>query len=494
MRKLQAITASNLFLTIAPIFLFFLCYLIFNWNSILTNCDEVGDLASNGLSITRAMNFEQIHGPYSRFNFFHPGPLLFYLYGVAEVIGSWIGISPYGSHNLGQLGLNLAFLLGSVLILSQNGSRVSAVLFFLAALWTINPLGENILQFTWGPAATIGPVIFFLVSGTSIYRGLGTQLPWHWAAASLAMQSHIGTAAILLPLELIILSGFIANRGIWRTNRNIFIFSLPFLLILNLPIVIDLFTSGSQSNLVRLFEFFTDHKRGHEVIESVSLISSFFLNPLGLNYAPLVPICFAVALLFTRRNHFLRVLLGLTLAGYVLSIFAGMRIVGRLHPHVIWYEAGIAATFWGALLVAIVSWLGNLFMAQNAGVNKIFMGGIALLLVIYSYTEFRFPISPLCTSEPAEIVKWIKPNQDSTIKIHIDRGGSWSLATGLALKLQRSGYNFCIDKQWRFLFGLNKVCHKSSQLRTVTFVSSKAEVVENKLTLSDGHLIDGAYR
>lgn len=475
MNKLKSISESNLFLTLAPIFLFFFCYLILNWSSIFTSCDEVGDLASNSLAVTRALNFEQLHGPYSRFNFFHPGPLLFYLYGVAEFFGSWFGISPYGSHNLGQIILNLLFISGSVYILSKNGSKIAAVLFFLAVLWALRPLGENILQFTWGPAATICPVIFFLVSGCSIYRGSGNPLPWHWAAASLAVQSHVGAAAVILPLELIILGGFIANRGFWKTNKNIFIFSILLLLILNLPILLDLFENGNRSNLFQLFKFFSNQHRGHDVIESVSLISPFFLNPLGLTNAALVPIFFALALLTTRRNHFLRVLFGLILAGYILSIFAGMRIVGRLHPHVIWYEAGIAATFWGALVVALASWLSNLFMTQHSGVNKIFASCVGLFLIVYCYFNFRFPISPLCTNEPTQLVSWINPKNDSVIKIHIERGGSWSLATGLALKLQRNGHSFCIDKSWQFIFGFNQVCtgNSSKHIRNLHFLSPK---------------------
>ena len=70
---------------------------------------ERGDQAANALQIERARSFDELLGPYSRFEFHHLGPITFYYLAASEILFFWVP-TYLGKHLLAQFVVNLLWL------------------------------------------------------------------------------------------------------------------------------------------------------------------------------------------------------------------------------------------------------------------------------------------------------------------------------------------------------------------------------------------------
>lgn len=105
---------------------------------------ETGDEAAYALQVERAKRFGELVGPYSRFDFNHPGPVASYYYAATEPMLAALP-SPMGRHHVAQLLLNMAFLvmaLHAVYVLSPRKTDtllVAAALLFVLARSHLDP-------------------------------------------------------------------------------------------------------------------------------------------------------------------------------------------------------------------------------------------------------------------------------------------------------------------------------------------------------------------
>ena len=78
---------------------------------------QEGDIAANALLILRAKKLELLHGNYSRFGFYHPGPFFYYVYALGEIIlFDYLHLvpEPLNAHIISAFFLQLLFLYFSV--------------------------------------------------------------------------------------------------------------------------------------------------------------------------------------------------------------------------------------------------------------------------------------------------------------------------------------------------------------------------------------------
>src|SRR4030095_479076 len=74
---------------------------------------EESDSAANSLLVLKAKRLELLHGHYSRFQFYHPGPGILYILAGAELlVHDVLGMVPaeHNAHMLAHLLLNAALL------------------------------------------------------------------------------------------------------------------------------------------------------------------------------------------------------------------------------------------------------------------------------------------------------------------------------------------------------------------------------------------------
>ncbi|MGH9123068.1 MAG: hypothetical protein ACRDYC_14185, partial [Acidimicrobiales bacterium] len=158
-----------------------------------------GDQALIELDARRAWHFYQLLGPYSRYGFHHPGPILYYL--LAPFVRLLEPSGP-GSY-LGATVINGAALVAIVILIWR---RVGGH----AALWTAAALdlyvfcvGTATFREPWNPYLVVAPIALFLVLW--VLTITGTKGAWMWAAVvgSYAAQTHISTLIFCLAMLVI---------------------------------------------------------------------------------------------------------------------------------------------------------------------------------------------------------------------------------------------------------------------------------------------------
>ena len=107
---------------------------------------EWWDSAANSLSILRAKHFAQLYGPYSRFEFYHPNPAIFYF----QALGEWLCYdlahavpTPFQGQVLITLCLMVGFYVGALSIFAHWLPASRRWVFLCAALFL------GLLHFSW---------------------------------------------------------------------------------------------------------------------------------------------------------------------------------------------------------------------------------------------------------------------------------------------------------------------------------------------------------
>jgi len=482
----QKFVNKEFWLVALPTIILFLTYLSINFDSILLYCTETGDLAANALQVERARSFHEFLGPYSRFGFYHPGPLLFYIYAIGSWLGGLVSLSGYSAHNLTQLLLNCIFLCASsFVIFKESKSLLLLPLLLFSFLFALHHIGPNVLQFTWGPAAVICPILYILVSATAIYLGMRTSLFLHLFALSLALQTHIGTASVLIPIEAIVMLGLIRSiqKKKLQLSKAQLLYLFLFLLILNIFPVIEALANGAESNFAHIYKFFSSRQPKHDFLSAVNFTSQFFLIPFSSKISLqswLVPLFFLITFVLHKRAPFYKTLTGITLAAYLLSIFGASRIIGRYHDYVLWMQISVVTLLYFSLLVGVSGFLRDYNSIKARFVTPFFVAlSIGLAAVIIGY--FSFPASPLCNSDASKIFHWVHQQTNSKIAIKIEHKARWDLATGLALYMARKDFEFCVNKEWGVLFGTSNICPRKigSCYQPIIFKSPKSHEVNS---------------
>lgn len=156
-------------------------------------------------------------GPYSRFGWNHPGPLLYLLIApFYRLLGA-----DAGAMFAGAALVNVASIVGIVLVSRRMGGRRLMVVMGLGL--TLLTLGAgSTLADPWNPYLALLPFALFLLAAASIAQGDLVLIPLAIAAGSFTVQAHIGYAApvALLTLWAVVVAG-IAVRFRWRGGDRV---------------------------------------------------------------------------------------------------------------------------------------------------------------------------------------------------------------------------------------------------------------------------------
>jgi hypothetical protein len=193
-------------------------------------------------------------GPYSRYGWNHPGPLLF-----------WVLSIPY--RLFGQFSSSL--LLAASLV---NAASIAALGWFVwrrgrlplvaAAATAIAllcmHLGPSFLRDPWNPSITVLPFALLVVLTWSAWEGDRVALPASVIVGSFLVQSHVGFGALVLVLWVMAVGAFVRR---WGVSRRWLGWSGVLLAACWLPVVMDqLAGSGNLRDLLGYFSGGTPEK------------------------------------------------------------------------------------------------------------------------------------------------------------------------------------------------------------------------------------------
>jgi hypothetical protein len=360
----------------------------FAWKAATLDWKAAGDLSVIRLrALDVGTSNTPLVGPYSRFQWNHPGPSLSFAFA------PWVRL--FGSSGVGILigafVANLAAMFGAVWV----ARRSSKVLFFLtsivlAAFVLLAQSGE--LFNPWNPFVVVLPLFAALIAAWGTFRGDRVAAVVLVIAASFAIQGHIGAAplgvlALLIGggglLYAIVRSGGEDRRGFVTTS----LIAVGVMFVCWIPPLLDqLFGTG---NLGRLVSFqFTDTQPSAGLRFALDQVTRLLTFPPGrevgflgvVGNGPVVPwmaiVLLAATVVAWKKGWHDR--LQLALVAWLSIAVTGLAISGI---------KGIPFQYvfrwsWAMVLVVWIAcaWVGVSLLLEFASVRRWFTAGASLVL------------------------------------------------------------------------------------------------------------------
>jgi hypothetical protein len=172
-----------------------------------------GDFALIELQVRDVGRYLVDLGPYSRFGWNHPGPLLYFALAPFYRLfaGSSIGAA------VGAVAINSASLGATVAIARRYRSAAFGVAIALGLLLLVRAMGEGALNSVWNPTITVLPLGLLVVLVWAIALGDAGLWPWAVLVGSFLVQSHVGTVPIVGALGVWL--GAVSLRSTWTTRH-----------------------------------------------------------------------------------------------------------------------------------------------------------------------------------------------------------------------------------------------------------------------------------
>lgn len=171
---------------------------VYLWFAVGTDYLPSGDWAVFELRARDVFHQGVFVGPYSRYGWNHPGPLLFYLLGgVYKLLGS-----RSISLHITALIVNGAALALTGWVAFRRGRLPMVIATIVPVALLTHALGADLLRNPWNPYVPILPLLLLLLLCWSVAVGDVWLLPLAIAVASFAIQSHVGVALLVAVLVL----------------------------------------------------------------------------------------------------------------------------------------------------------------------------------------------------------------------------------------------------------------------------------------------------
>jgi hypothetical protein len=252
---------------------------------------ELGDWAANALQIQDARYFRELYGNYSRWGFHHPGPAFFYVYAMGE----WIFRdllhavpAPYSAHAITGILLQTGFFVWTLFILDRAiGHRLLIPVVLLFASLHFGAVNYNLrdsaFESIWPPHVLLTPFLCFLVSCAAMSAGSSKAILPAVTAGCFLVHGHVAQPLFVGPL---FVTAMIAlayrpranSRSIMTLIREApwhYALAAIIMSIFMLPIAMDAL-HGEDSNLRAIIGHFSRHPDDHKTfLQSLTYLGSF---------------------------------------------------------------------------------------------------------------------------------------------------------------------------------------------------------------------------
>lgn len=235
------------------------------WFSVGRDYHPPADLALLELRTRDALHHGVLSGPYSRFGWNHPGPLLFYVLAVPyRLLGS-----RSISLEIGALVVNALTIVTMTWVAYRRGALPMVIATLVPVGLLMHAFGPDLVRNPWNPYLPVLPLLVLLLLAWSVAVGDLWMLPLAAAVASFIVQSHVGLAPAAFAFVLVAAVG-VAVRAPWRRSADrrswwyrfarVVAVSLVVVAVLWLPVAYDTVVRG-DGNLGQIADFFTQSHR-----------------------------------------------------------------------------------------------------------------------------------------------------------------------------------------------------------------------------------------
>jgi hypothetical protein len=422
-------------------------------------------------------------GPYSRFQWHHPGPLYFFAMAPFYALSDW----RTAGLNAGALALNLLAFSAIAWVLIRRASALVALAASAGVALYSWRAGEALAS-PWNPHVPIMPMVALVVAAAGAMSGTPGSLPLVAVLASLIAQTHV---ALLPPavsigcgaLAVAVIRGWGARRPGIREMRWTMHVTFAALVVCWAPPILEQLTSR-PGNLRLLWSFFmTETHPGPAWSSAVSAwgdMVSGVMRPdfyvargwpfreSPVRWAEALGVAQLAALvgwmIVSRRSKqtfefALTVVLALT---SLLGLWSATRIEGEIFDHGVFWMSGI-----GAINTAMLVALGPRLAAARRALQPaqpLAIAGVCLLGVLVpalaGVRELRDVIrqtsSPAAESQAAalvasDLIPYLKEHAIARPLVKLDQD-AWGMAAGVILRLQKSRVPVAIEDDWLVMF------------------------------------------
>ncbi len=404
-------------------------------------------------------------GLYSRDDWSHPGPLLYYLLAPFywATGGSSIGL------NLGALAINGGSVIGMGLIARRRAGNAAMLASFLGSALMMRTLGAEFLHSEWNPFVTTLPfgLLVFLV--WSMLAGDRGASPIAVFVASYLAQAHVGYVALAVPLLALGVIGLVVAvvrdpaSGGWRSLTRTGLVSVAIGGVVWMPTFIDT-AFGSPRNLVNIVEWFRTADQGlNSVGGGLRVMSSQFgIWPewatttrapglvgesvyLGSPVAPWVLLAVVVAaVVLWRRNQAGRALVVAAAATFTLGVVAIARTVGIAFQYRLFWT--YIPPLIGFVILALAGWRTistwrgpdvRRPVAVGAGVALLVLTGVNVITATRAGTPHEGDAAAM-RALTAPVLDQLDGSDGPVLVSDPLYSGAW-YARGLVLQLEKHG-------------------------------------------------------
>ena len=428
-------------------------------------------------------------GLYSRSDWAHPGPMLFYLLApFYRLVGGWsIGM------NLGALAINGASVAGMALIARRRGGTPLMLCTLLGCALVMRTIAADELRDPWNCWVTTLPYGLMIFLTWSLMAGEAWALPVATVVASYLAQTHVGFVIQALPVLALGAGWLIATRP--RDQRRTLIrpvgLSVALGALLWSPVVIDILVSA-PSNLRRTFRYFRHTAEGpHTLAQSWRVVTGqFTLSPEWLTgkkplsfggqspflwHSPtpwlLGFLVLAVVSLWRSGRPEPRRLVILLGATFAISILAVMRTVGLASDYRLRWTWIVAMVAFAAVLWA--GWQAIDRRWPQVAAKALVPVALAAIVAVTSVNVYTAATAGVPKAAPSDILTDLTPDVVAFLDARSDDGHASAedgqvivddpfsqaaqIARGLYLQLERRGIDARVLPGRRWLYGERRV-------------------------------------
>ncbi|HYJ06864.1 MAG TPA: hypothetical protein VEX43_17160 [Chthoniobacterales bacterium] len=452
---------------------------------------EPGDYAANALQIRNAKYFHELYGNYSRWGFHHPGPAFFYAYAAGE----WLFYdltrlvpSPFNAHILTGIIVQCGFFAWALCIVRRTVSHPLLIPLLLVFgglhFATVNSvIRDSVFTSIWAPHVLLFPFLCFLIACASLASGDAKALVAATVAGSFLVHGHVAQPLFVVPCFLLAIAVLLGrsrrSNGSFaaaiRLHKRPILISGGIVVLALVPLVIDA-TRGRQSNLNLILQHFSGHSGDRKTLPASLIYLATFFSYVA-NPETFCDQITGGSLRFLRdRWHFVAawVAIALGLLGFGWRAFRRNRFAAWLGIYFI-LSTGLTVC-WGVmqngpmfnfngffnfglifiLLILVAAVLCDAIPVKASRTASIGLGILGLLLFVPVTRGWRLAAEMPSVSYPPTLSSGLASATQADgarTKFLVFPHGDWPQAVGVALALERLGYNYAITPEWAFMFG-----------------------------------------
>ena len=418
-----------------------------------------GDQALIGLAVRSVGDHAVLLGPYSRFGWRHPGPLLLYLLAVPDrLLGDRTS-----SLVIGVALINLAAAIGVIIVcVRRSGPWLGAWAAIVVGV-SAAALGPALFE-VWNPDAVVLPFTAVVVLAWALACRDVWALPWLVVAATFCIQTHVGLAPGALAACVAGIVMFrVHGRRIQvdpaeRTRlRRAFVVAAVLGFVLWLPPLIEQLTAA-PGNLALLTRFFADHGPQHSLVDGVrttaSQVAMQVWEVVGGTSAwedvavGVAVVAFASAVVMTVRTRSVEVavLLGIVALELVVAVSSVTRIVGPIESYLVQWISSVGLVMWIAVGAAVIELVRRSTRSrprwQTVGTGVLLLA-IALATAVSASAAALPPAGSYSEPSQERIVDAVarRAGDRRDVVLALGDGTTWVPLAGAALELERRGFD-----------------------------------------------------